>query len=203
VAPTSADCGFAGCSYTHNFSPDGTEWATSLVTGNTGKTIAATNHANLAFSNWEDAYGGRFHVGSAIVNRDAVVHLITDNIYLDLRFTDWSTGGGGGFSYQRAVAPTSPQANGDYNQNGVVDAADYVVWRKTLTQSASPAGSGADGNANGTIDPPDFDFWRARFGNVVPGAGVTIGAVPEPGAFSTAAGLAALLLGTFRSRRCS
>src|SRR2546423_553780 len=45
---------------------------------------------------------------------------------------------------------------GDYNQNGVVDAADYVVWRKTLNSSASPQGSGADGNGNGTIDAGDF-----------------------------------------------
>jgi hypothetical protein len=77
----------------------------------------------------------------------------------------------------RAPAPT-----GDYNGNGEVDAADYVLWRKTLNQPASPAGSGADGDADGTIDAGDYDFWAARFGNSVPGAGAGAvnAAVPEP-----------------------
>jgi hypothetical protein len=80
---------------------------------------------------------------------------------------------------------------GDYNQNGVVDAADYAVWRKTLNSSASPAGSGADGNGNGTIEAGDYTFWRERFGqasrlivNTGSAAGfsesVASGSVPEP-----------------------
>lgn len=80
------------------------------------------------------------------------------------------------------LAPALPP--GDYNHNGVVDAADYVVWRDTLSQAASPAGSGADGNANGTIDAGDFDFWRARFGDSADsGTEFTGMAVPEPGYF--------------------
>jgi hypothetical protein len=51
---------------------------------------------------------------------------------------------------------------GDYNQNGVVDAADYVAWRNTLGQSGS--GLGADGNGNGRIDAGDYAVWRAHFG---------------------------------------
>jgi len=74
-----------------------------------------------------------------------------------------------------------PPPTGDYNHNGVVDAADYVVWRNTLNQSAVPAGSGADGNGSGTIEPGDYTFWRARFGNIVPGtAAGQAAAVPEP-----------------------
>lgn len=85
------------------------------------------------------------------------------------------------------LPPSTP--NGDYNGNGIVDAADYVVWRNTIGQPASPAGSGADGNESGAIDPGDFDYWRARFGNVVttPASGA---AVPEPAA------MALLLVGT-------
>ena len=59
---------------------------------------------------------------------------------------------------------------GDYNQNGVVDSADYVVWRNTAGTDVSSF-SGADGNGNGTIDQGDYDFWRARFGNTVAGTG--------------------------------
>jgi hypothetical protein len=70
------------------------------------------------------------------------------------------------------------QPTGDYNGNGVVDAADYVIWRKALNTSAVPSGSGADGNNNGMIDDGDFDYWAERFGNIIPpGAGA---AVPEP-----------------------
>ena len=78
-----------------------------------------------------------------------------------------------------AISPT-----GDYNHNGVVDAADYVLWRSTLGQAASPTGSGADGDQNGMIDAGDYDFWRARFGNLPAGLGSGSN-VPEP---STALG---------------
>jgi hypothetical protein len=96
----------SGCTYTHHFSPQGTEWATALMPINSTKTITATNWQNLTFVNWEGAYNSQ--VGTYILNpayRDAVVHLITDNIYLDLRFIEWTSRGGGGFSYQRAVVP--------------------------------------------------------------------------------------------------
>jgi hypothetical protein len=77
---------------------------------------------------------------------------------------------------------------GDYNGDGVVSAADYVVWRNTFGQAASPAGVGADGNTSGSIDNGDYTHWRARFGNVwAPGPGSGTGAgqvsiIPEPGA---------------------
>ena len=61
-----------------------------------------------------------------------------------------------------------PAGPGDFNEDGIVDAADYVVWRKT------------DGS------PEDYDFWRTNFGRTAAGSG-TVGppgsssAVPEPG----------------------
>ena len=69
---------------------------------------------------------------------------------------------------------------GDYNHNNVVDAADYVLWRKTLGQSG--AGLAADGNGNNMIDSGDYNIWRAHFGQP-PGSGsstVANAAVPEP-----------------------
>jgi hypothetical protein len=77
-------------------------------------------------------------------------------------------------TYESPIVPT-----GDYNANGTVDTADYVVWRKTLDLPASPEGSGADGNQNGIIDSGDYTFWRSRFGEVVSGIGSTV-TVPEP-----------------------
>ena len=69
---------------------------------------------------------------------------------------------------------------GDYNHDGGVDAADYVVWRKTLGQSG--AGLAADGNGNGMIDAGDFDQWRLHFGELNDiGMGAAASAtVPEP-----------------------
>jgi hypothetical protein len=69
---------------------------------------------------------------------------------------------------------------GDYNHNGVVDAADYTVWRDSLGQSGG--GLAADGNGNGTVDAGDYTVWLTNFGNHAgSGAGVSaIAAVPEP-----------------------
>jgi hypothetical protein len=168
--------------YSFGVSPADTAWATSR--NNPGEMISATNWAALNFTTWESAYGGPGNLALEITQRDAVVHLVTDDIYLDLRFTQWSVGSasGGSFSYDRST-PLATAPSGDYNGNGVVDAADYVIWRKALNEPAVPAGSGADGNANGTIDSGDYDFWAARFGNTVPGAGAArVLAVPEPAA---------------------
>jgi hypothetical protein len=62
------------------------------------------------------------------------------------------------------VVPT-PSLTGDFNNDGVVDAADYVVWQKT-----SP-----------TI-PSGYDDWRRSFGESEPAGAGAIGAdpVPEP-----------------------
>jgi hypothetical protein len=63
---------------------------------------------------------------------------------------------------------------GDYNNNGVVDAADYVVWRKTLGEEVLNAGDGADGDESGFVDPGDFTFWRARFGLLTKGGDIVL-----------------------------
>jgi autotransporter-associated beta strand protein len=56
---------------------------------------------------------------------------------------------------------------GDYNVDGKVDAADYVVWRKNP----------------GAFPVDAYSTWRANFGNP-PGGGAAVSpsAVPEPGA---------------------
>jgi hypothetical protein len=70
-----------------------------------------------------------------------------------------------------AVAPGVP---GDYNNNGVVDAADYVLWRK---------GGALQNEVDnpGTVNTADYTAWRARFGNNSgSGASLSAAAVPEP-----------------------
>ena len=84
--------------------------------------------------------------------------------------------------------PTGP--TGDYNGDGSVDGADFLVWQRHLGTAASPAGSGADGNANGSVDAGDLTVWKDHFGS---GGTSSIAAVPEPEALLlAAAGIAAL-----------
>jgi hypothetical protein len=165
-------------------SPADTEWATAW-NNDIFETIAASNWSALSYTTWAEAYGGFQNLQYNITQLNAVVHLTTDDVYLDLWFTDWSSGGGGTFTYYRStLPPPGPATTGDYNGNGVVDAADYTVWRDTLGQSVASPGDGADGNLSGTIDPGDFTFWKEHFGELVPGpgAGAAAAAVPEPAA---------------------
>lgn len=72
-------------------------------------------------------------------------------------------------AYERKPIP--PALLGNYNGDGVADAADYVVWRKTLGTMGVPAYSGADGDGDMAIDQDDYGVWRAHFGQTVPPPG--------------------------------
>jgi hypothetical protein len=81
------------------------------------------------------------------------------------------------------VRPSSITPTGDYNGNGLVDAADYTIWRDTFGQTVTNLGEGADGDASGTIDQGDYDFWKSQFGTAIPPGSGSLGAlsvVPEP-----------------------
>lgn len=56
------------------------------------------------------------------------------------------------------VAPGPVQ--GDYSNNSVVDAADYVVWRNAAPNAVLP-----NDPTPGQVDDTDYQFWRERFGN--------------------------------------
>jgi hypothetical protein len=69
---------------------------------------------------------------------------------------------------------------GDYNNDGLVDGADYVVWRKMNGQDG--IGLDADGSGNGSVGTEDYGVWSENFsGSVLPGAAAIAGLnVPEP-----------------------
>jgi hypothetical protein len=88
-------------------------------------------------------------------------------------------------------SPGGGTSLGDYNFNGHVDAADYVIWRKTLNQVGGDLP--ADGDNDGTVDPGDYEVWRTNFGRT-PGAGASLStnAVPEPAGLAMLAWAGAL-----------
>jgi hypothetical protein len=86
---------------------------------------------------------------------------------------------------------------GDYNENGTVDAADYVVWR----ENAGTTNTLANDDISGTIGQAHYDQWRANFGSSSPGSGTGSAAVPEPAAVTLA--LLSLLIAPWGLRRQS
>jgi hypothetical protein len=85
-------------------------------------------------------------------------------------------GGSGGDWNKTGSFTVKVGVPGDYNDNGVVDAADYVLWRK-----GGPLQFEVD--TPGTVNAADYTAWRARFGKTTAGAGsgsVMITEVPEP-----------------------
>lgn len=69
---------------------------------------------------------------------------------------------------------------GDYNGDGVVDAADYTVWRDNL--GSGPDGDGTTtgdllGVPDGVVDESDYDYWAQQYGTTI---SPPASAIPEP-----------------------
>ncbi len=84
----------------------------------------------------------------------------------------------------------------DFNSDGVINTADYLIWRKLQPTSAMTAEDGSQI----TIGPGDyFDLWRSEFGQTVDSSGSVTGSsltdasVPEPATLALALAAAALL----------
>jgi hypothetical protein len=116
--------------------------------------------------------------------------------------------------YPTIVPPETGPVPGDYNNNGKVDAADYVLWRNggpLMNEVADP----------GTVSPADYTAWRNRFGNSAEataratdfyirsmeittasgsGAGLDGGGVPEPSTFVIVAAASAGVIALRRRR---
>ncbi len=75
-------------------SPADTEWAYGH----------AANWESLTFQPWVLWHGNN---PPSTIGQDAVVHLVSEDIYIDIRILSWSCCGAGGFSYQRST-PGSP-----------------------------------------------------------------------------------------------
>jgi hypothetical protein len=79
-------------------SPQDTEWSYGNL----------ADYDTLTYKTWENLSSG---FPFTMVGQDAVLHLISDDIYLHIKFTSWTIGprlgagsGGGGFSYERSTS---------------------------------------------------------------------------------------------------
>jgi hypothetical protein len=154
-------------------------------------TLATANTYNLVLT----PFGG----GSPLFSQTAApLDGTAGSPIQSFRFSAYGTGSSADGSKELFfdnLSITSPAVTGDYNKNGIVDAADYIVWRKTLGQSGS--GLAADGNGNNSIDAADYTVWRTHFGSA---SAATVGMainVPEPSAYLYLAGTV-YLIGTIR-----
>jgi hypothetical protein len=71
-----------------NTSPADTEWAVGTT----------SQLSSLTFTDFRSAIRPK-----NIVGQDLVVHLITDDIYIDVKFTQWASNKQGGFAYDRST----------------------------------------------------------------------------------------------------
>jgi hypothetical protein len=77
--------------FIHSFSPADTQWADGTT----------ANYSSLSYVDW-NTWAKTIHGGPpSTVGVAAVLHLITDDIYIDITFTSWAAGGD--FSYQRST----------------------------------------------------------------------------------------------------
>ncbi|MEN1678075.1 MAG: PEP-CTERM sorting domain-containing protein [Planctomycetota bacterium] len=163
------------------------------------------NHPNAQFNNVENAYIGFSFpdLSSGLVP----IPQRTDLHYAWLRVSinneqgsfivhDWAYE----TEFNVGIETGDRGAAGDFNDDGVVDLADYTVWRDNLGTDDILGGRGDEnGDSLNVVDIDDYTLWRANFGAVVnqqpPSA-----FVPEPGALGLLAA-GSLGLTALRERR--
>ncbi len=114
----------------------------------------------------------------------------------DLAFL-WTNSQGEVYNARVEYVGIAPGIAGDYNDNGVVDAADYTVWRNNLgTNVTIPHDS-----TPGSVTNDDYTVWRNNYGmSASPGASSVVG-VPEPNTALLLCAAAGLAIGLRRGRR--
>jgi len=134
--------------FVHTFSPADTEWADGTT----------ANYTSFTYTDW-NTWAKGVHAGPpSTVGVAAVLHLISDDIYIDIKFTSWSAGGN--FSYQRSTASAAPNAPPSVTitnppNNTVLAAPASLVLRATASDS------------DGTVTNVQFFQGTGSLGNVV------------------------------------
>jgi hypothetical protein len=88
-----------------------------------------------------------------------------------------------GFNYALVDTGTTIDllvSSGDFNEDGTVDAADHVVWRKFTTSIGTGTLWTGDANSDGDVDAADRAIWRNMFGVTTSQGGDGGAGIPEP-----------------------
>ncbi|WP_197528034.1 PQQ-dependent sugar dehydrogenase [Posidoniimonas polymericola] len=158
----------------------------NVIEGGEGETTQPVGH-DLEYIRLVHNGGGDFDVftsedGSDWTLRDELSNPNLAEGVLEVGL--WAGSYGGGFEGGEALFDWAEIVlgvpAGDYNEDGRIDAADYVVWRDSEGTSVA-AWSGADGNGDGLVTMADYDVWRTNYGAVVvdPFEAPTVEDIPE------------------------
>jgi beta-glucanase (GH16 family) len=145
----------------------------------TGATTASFDVANLTLDEWK-----LLHQATLVPALDAIGNPVrfVDVLYV-INNQSESAHMDGTLLVDDAFFGKGPQVeqqelSGDYNRDGRVDAADYVVWRHVNTSNND---AGADGEHILAFDEAGFNLWKSNFGQrAQSNVQVVIDAVPEP-----------------------
>ncbi len=147
----------AEASFSHLLSPVGTEWAYGTT----------ASYDTLTYTNWEAWTGGAPDGPPGTVGKDAVLHLINENIYIDLKFISWG-GLGGQFSYVRSTPPlTALEAWRLLNFNVTTntgDAADSFDYDHDGLSNLIEFAFGLNPKDSGSLTLPQATLTAAGFG---------------------------------------
>lgn len=146
----------------HAYSVDDTT-VYSIYTDNTYTTLIDSVSLSI-----QDAELPQLH------NRDTVVTLNNVSPQADSIIYIEFIGANGAEGYLNAMQLEAVVTVGDFNSDGLVDAADYTVWRDNENGDESVLGGAGDGS--GTVDAGDYSLWVSNYGA---GGSVPV-AVPEP-----------------------
>ena len=99
------------------------------------------------------------------------------------------------YSLPQATNPTA-----DFNGSGVVDAADYTVWRDNFgNTNATNALGDADGDND--VDGADFLAWQTQFGSSSAASQANTNSIPEPSTLALGLSAAAAAAAARRKRK--
>ncbi len=90
-------------------------------------------------------------------------------------------------------------STGDFNQDNIVDGADFLAWQRNAGVTTGATLAMGDGNRDTKVGRPDLDVWKFQFGES--GAHHAISAVPEASSALLAAIGVTLVSSRTRRRR--